>query len=69
MKNITWVEILVISAIVLILALRIIYGREWLTWEYQLIKSYRVNLFVYDMIKIGVLVSIGVYYLKRHLKK
>ena len=69
MKKITWIEFLVIFAVVLILALRIIYGREWLAWEYQLIKSYGINLFVYDMIKIGVLVSIGAYYLKRRLKK
>jgi len=67
--KITWVEILVISAVVLILALKIIYGREWLSWEYLLIKSHGINLFVYDVIKIGVLVSIGAYCLNRRLKK
>jgi hypothetical protein len=65
----TWVEILVISAIVPILALRIIYGRQWLAWEYRLIESYGINLFVYDMIKTAVLVSIGAYYLMRSRRK
>lgn len=71
MKTI-WVEILLISAIILYpvsWALRIIYGRQWLAWEYNLVAYWGVNLLAYDITKIGLLIGIASYFLIRQKRK
>lgn len=71
MKTI-WVEILLIAAIILIpvsFTLRIIYGRQWRAWEYNLIESWGVNRLAYDMTKIGILIGIAGYFLIRQKRK
>jgi len=65
MKTI-WVEILVIIAIILYpvsWALRIIYGRQWLTWEYNLIESWGINQLAYFLAKTGLLIGIAFFFL------
>lgn len=71
MKTI-WIEILIITAIILIpmsWAVRIIYGRQWLTWEYNLIESWGINQLAYDLTKIGLLIGITSYFLIRQKQK
>ncbi len=50
----SWVEVLIIVAIILIPAsfvLRIIYGTQLLEWEYSLIESWGINRLAYDVTK------------------
>jgi uncharacterized membrane protein YbhN (UPF0104 family) len=71
MKTI-WVEILVISAIILIpvsFALRLIYGRRWLEWENNLVESWGVNAAVYTLAKIVILVCFAGWWVWREQKK
>ena len=71
MKTI-WVEVLLVTAIILIpasLALRIIYGQQWLTWEYNLIESWGINRIAYDLIKTGILIIIAGCFLIRQKRK
>ncbi|MCG2681134.1 MAG: hypothetical protein L6455_14390 [Kiritimatiellae bacterium] len=61
MKTI-WVEILVIIAIVLYpvsWVLRIIYGRQWLAWEYDFIESWGINQLAYFLTKTGLLIGMA----------
>jgi uncharacterized membrane protein YbhN (UPF0104 family) len=71
MKTI-WVEILVISAIMLIpvsFALRIIFGRRWLEWENNLVESWGVNAVAYTLAKIGILVCLASWWVWREQRK
>ncbi len=71
MKTI-WVEILVISAIILIpvsFALRVIYGKRWLEWENNLVESWGMNAGVYTLVKMGVLIFLGGYWVWRERRK
>jgi hypothetical protein len=71
MKTI-WVEILLISAIILIpisFAVRLIYGREWRQWEYSLIESWGRNPVAYDIIKIIILIGFAGYFFIRQKRK
>ena len=71
MKTI-WVEILLIIAIILTptsMALRIIYGQQWFTWEYNLIESWGINRAAYDLTKSGILIVIAGYFLIRQKRK
>jgi hypothetical protein len=68
----SWVEILVISAIILMpvsIALRLIYGRQWREWEYELAQSWGVSDWVYDSIKIAILIGLTAYYLIQRRRK
>jgi len=67
-----WVEILVVIAIILYpvsWVLRIIYGRQWLAWEYNLIESWGINQFAYFLTKTGLLIGIASYFLIRQKRK
>jgi len=71
MKTI-WVEILVIAVIIpypVSWVLRIIYGRQWLAWEYNLIESWGINQLAYFFAKTGLLIGIASYFLIRQKRK
>ena len=68
----TWVEVTVISAILLCsasFALRIIYGRQWREWEDGLIESWGINTTAYFFFKVAMLVGVAVYFLIRESRK
>ncbi len=71
MKGI-WVEILLIIAIIVVpvtYIVKLIYGRQWLAWEYRLIESWGINPVVYDMIKIVILIGFAGYFFIRRIRK
>jgi len=68
----SWVEILVIIAIIMYpvsWVLRIIYGRQWLAWEYNLIESWGINQIAYFFAKTGFLIGIASFFLIRQKRK
>jgi len=70
--KITLVEIMLWVAIFLIpasLVLRIMYGAQWLEWEYHLIKSWGINTVVYDFTKIIGLLSVGIFFVVRDKRR
>jgi hypothetical protein len=50
-------------------ALRIIYGQQWLAWEYNLIESWGINRLAYDLAKTGILIGIASSFLIRQKRK
>jgi len=70
--NTSWVEILVIIAIIMYPVswiLRIIYGRQWLAWEYNLVESWGINQLAYFIAKTGLLIGIAFFLLIRQKRK
>ncbi len=71
MKTI-WVQILLISAIILVpvsFALRVIYGRRWLEWENNLVESLGINSVAYTFAKIVILVCLAGWCVWRERRK
>lgn len=70
--KITWVEILLRLAITLIpisLILRLVYGSQWIAWEYDLVASWGINRMTYDAIKILILLGVATCFVVRDQKK
>lgn len=70
--KISWVEVLIIVAIILIPAffiLRIVYGAQLLEWEYNLIESWGINRLAYGIIKTVGFIGFLIYLLVRQNRR
>jgi hypothetical protein len=67
-----WVQLLIISVIILIpvsFALRVVYGKQWLEWEYGLVESWGISGLAYTLIKLAALVGCASYWMIRQRRR